>query len=620
MSDDDLKDYDLSAWDAPAPPIGLADGVLARMTATDAAIAVALQRRGTRRWWIAGGVAAAAAVASLALWIALRTPDHGDATGAVIATAPEHLELGATSANLDRGAYLKWWRTGSTLHVEQAHGGATWLVGGDDHLVIDAGATVATVDATGASLRVEVSMNMTDVRVIGASAATAAAVAMVTVVVYEGHVKATGGGQTMVVVPGTTVEVKPGQPPHEPANVGASVPLPSPTAPGAELALPAGESAMIHDPRGRTVVQFMSHCRNRTELAITPPIDVADNVGTLTVGHYSYQIRCDGNRDPSALGTLDVVEDAGTAAVDPGGDPTNASLVGSIDLPIDGAAWPDPVHVVGDTTSGSLVSVAGKAVIVDSNAHFAGDLLDHPTTLAIRISDDARGVHYYMRRAGSGKDVTVRDPLPPDSCDEVSCVLDDYEGKCCAKFLAHDSPEKAAVDKVIADARPKIDACRVDDGAWGTVQVKLRIGGDGKVFEVTVMSAPDQTLGTCVAEVLQTLRFAKSKRGGQFTIPFAFPPSKSQKTSSCDANALVTAGTNSEAMGAHAQALKQFEDALKCKPDDAHAIALSFMAACNASNVAKARVYWRRMPPDAQNARLQMCIRVHITREMLDAR
>jgi hypothetical protein len=61
-------------------------------------------------------------------------------------------------------------------------------------------------------------MNATDARVIGASAVTAAAVAMVTVVVYEGHVKVgQPGGQTVIVAPGTTYEVKP-----EPPVVGAA--------------------------------------------------------------------------------------------------------------------------------------------------------------------------------------------------------------------------------------------------------------------------------------------------------------------------------------------------------------------------------------------------------------
>lgn len=56
----------------------------------------------------------------------------------------------------------------------------------------------------------------TDARVLGASTLTAAAVAFVTVVVYEGHVKVQSAGQTVNVEPGATVQVQPGQPPGPP--------------------------------------------------------------------------------------------------------------------------------------------------------------------------------------------------------------------------------------------------------------------------------------------------------------------------------------------------------------------------------------------------------------------
>jgi hypothetical protein len=59
-------------------------------------------------------------------------------------------------------------------------------------------------------------MNMSDARVIGASTITAAAVAMVTVVVYEGHVKVSSAGQTVVVQPGATFTLPPPAPPQQP--------------------------------------------------------------------------------------------------------------------------------------------------------------------------------------------------------------------------------------------------------------------------------------------------------------------------------------------------------------------------------------------------------------------
>ena len=139
------------------------------------------------------------------------------ASGNVVAERARHLELDKVSADLDLGADVRWRETPTGLHIEQHAGAATWRIAAGNHVVFDAGngsGATASIDATGASLRMEIQpMNLTDTRVIGASALTAAAVAMITVVVYDGHVKATSAGQTVVVQPGSTVEVRPDQPP-----------------------------------------------------------------------------------------------------------------------------------------------------------------------------------------------------------------------------------------------------------------------------------------------------------------------------------------------------------------------------------------------------------------------
>ncbi|HET9990975.1 MAG TPA: hypothetical protein VFQ65_20730 [Kofleriaceae bacterium] len=80
-------------------------------------------------------------------------------------------------------------------------------------------------------------MNLTDARLITTAAVTSAAVAFVTVAVYEGHVKLSGAGQTVVVGPGVTFEVGPGQPPKEHRNEitmtvgGGPAPVVTPDAP-----------------------------------------------------------------------------------------------------------------------------------------------------------------------------------------------------------------------------------------------------------------------------------------------------------------------------------------------------------------------------------------------------
>src|SRR5205085_8659243 len=112
--------------------------------------------------------------------------------------------------------------------VAQLRGAATWRVDAGDTMVIDAGAMGASVEASGASLRLEVAMRITpsDGRVVAASTITAAAVALVTVAVYQGHIKVTSGGQTVNVGAGGAVEIKPGEPARELRQVAAAADRP----------------------------------------------------------------------------------------------------------------------------------------------------------------------------------------------------------------------------------------------------------------------------------------------------------------------------------------------------------------------------------------------------------
>ena len=229
--DNPLAGIDLGAWQPPPVRGGMADAVLQRMREPAAVTAHELGDRPRRRWvgWAVGGalVAAAGLAAGLvAIGPAPRSGapgpagDHGD----VVAERASHLEIGATSAELDAGAALNWRREGARVRVAQLQGAATWRVGGADTLVIDAGAMGASVEASGASLRVEVRMqiNGSDTRVVVASAATAAVVALVSVIVYQGHVKVTSAGQRVNVGAGSAVELKPGEPPRDVREVGVA--------------------------------------------------------------------------------------------------------------------------------------------------------------------------------------------------------------------------------------------------------------------------------------------------------------------------------------------------------------------------------------------------------------
>ncbi len=216
MNDDDDDDvgFDLTAWDAPPPPHGIADAVVARVAAPVAgAVEPAPPRRS--RWWIVGGLAAVIAGA-ISIALLSRSSEETGGSGAVATAKPSHLQLGGTAVDLEANTDVWWVREGAQTIVQQPRGRATWKVAANEELVINTGAMGASVQASGASLRVEVEMNLSDARLIGASAVTAVAVALVTVIVYEGHVKVTSADKTIEVPAGTTVQVAPNKPPVQP--------------------------------------------------------------------------------------------------------------------------------------------------------------------------------------------------------------------------------------------------------------------------------------------------------------------------------------------------------------------------------------------------------------------
>jgi outer membrane biosynthesis protein TonB len=70
--------------------------------------------------------------------------------------------------------------------------------------------------------------------------------------------------------------------------------------------------------------------------------------------------------------------------------------------------------------------------------------------------------------------------------------------------------------------KTKVMACGDKTSAKGSVKVVVKVNGDGSVDSAQVKGAPDATLGTCVAAVMQSATFAKTRNGGSFTYPFVF--------------------------------------------------------------------------------------------------
>ena len=153
-------------------------------------------RRGPRRRaWLIAGVAAAVLAATAGTYALIRSTHHeGPTSGAVMADRAQALSIEGVKADLDPGADVRWtaraaWFASSNARARR-RGASRRLEAGD---------RCRSHGGFGRGDRREPARGGADerdgCRVIGASALTAAAVAMVTVVVYEGHVKVSRAGQ-----------------------------------------------------------------------------------------------------------------------------------------------------------------------------------------------------------------------------------------------------------------------------------------------------------------------------------------------------------------------------------------------------------------------------------------
>jgi hypothetical protein len=137
----------------------------------------------------------------------------------------------------------------------------------------------------------------------------------------------------------------------------------------------------------------------------------------------------------------------------------------------------------------------------------------------------------------------VSDAGSETSCDEVSCVLNNNEGACCAKFKKpervvpsraptsqpaasnEDLPDmldRSMISEGVAKVKARVTSCGDRSPAKGQVKVAVKVAPDGHVTAVTVKNTPDPGLGSCVASMMQQAIFAKTQNGGSFAYPYTF--------------------------------------------------------------------------------------------------
>jgi TonB family protein len=124
-------------------------------------------------------------------------------------------------------------------------------------------------------------------------------------------------------------------------------------------------------------------------------------------------------------------------------------------------------------------------------------------------------------------------------CDEVSCVLSNYDGACCAKFKKKgggggaqaaaagggdlpDALDRSMISDGVAKVKARVMSCGDKSSAKGQVKVSVKVDPSGKVTSVTVKNTPDPGLGDCVASQMQKATFAKTQTGGSFSYPYTF--------------------------------------------------------------------------------------------------
>ncbi|MGE0871437.1 MAG: GYF domain-containing protein [Kofleriaceae bacterium] len=124
-------------------------------------------------------------------------------------------------------------------------------------------------------------------------------------------------------------------------------------------------------------------------------------------------------------------------------------------------------------------------------------------------------------------------------CDEVSCVLNNYEGACCSKFRKggskggtasaskgrSDLPDKldrGMIQGAVEKVKARVMSCGDRSSAKGMVKVSVKVSPDGRVSSSSPTQSPDASLGNCVASAMSKASFPKTQSGGSFSYPFNF--------------------------------------------------------------------------------------------------
>ena len=666
---DDLNDIDLSAWDVPEPPDDLADAVVARLGGTDItpAIPEAAPRK-RHRALIIGGVAAAVVAVTVGLWTLVGSTDRAAPTnGVVVAQFAQQLSLNGVTADLDVGANVKWTRDARTVHVQQRSGSAAWRIAADQRLVINAGAS--TVEASGkSSLRVEVKMNKVE-RVVGASAFAAAAIATVSVIVYDGKVIVENPKHERVVVaPGTTYTVEPPleespiEPPVEKAVEERTV----------GVAPPADQtcdevSCVLNNYEGTCCLRYKPTKDTLDQSDIDGAIAlVRDDITACgakhtTTGKVVLTVRiADSQVDmvkvastpDAALGQC--VADVVKTAVFPA-----ANELATFNIPF---VFPTPVPPPPPTCDGKAEREKGDDAMAQGKhaaalAHYEAAARCVADPLYVRLAfvaacnakNQAKAKLYFGRLSQGERDkyrvicirnsVDVGDPKPACDADAlkeeaIALMGQGQHARALEKLEAAIACRETPQLRSLAFA----SACNAGDATRAKAHyAKLSVGEQERLKQICTRNKividtcdaaalkakgnVDMDMGQYAAALAQFEASLRCKQDPDVVFLAGKAACKANNTAkaklykatcnACDADELKDQGMEQVNMGEHAKALALFEQSLTCK-QDMFVVSLAFMAACNSQDGTKARLYYGQLTPSMQSKYKAMCNRNHV--------
>ncbi|MBK9070142.1 MAG: hypothetical protein IPL79_03945 [Myxococcales bacterium] len=209
-----------------------------------------------------------------------------------------------------------------------------------------------------------------------------------------------------------------------------------------------------------------------------------------------------------------------------------------------------------------LVLLLGAAISVacsnkqNGKISNAGEAEAGSPVIATTKADNESGDQLMVATPGAAP--VVATTKAPTGCSEVDCMLAEKPLACCTKYRRsagsrpaastsgpHEDLDRAetqsgrsrpaastteldedldmaAFHSGVSSVKARLTSCSAKSSARGKINVRVKIGGDGRVSSTTVLGSFDDAVGSCVAAALQTATFKKTQNGGQFDLPIAF--------------------------------------------------------------------------------------------------